>query len=70
MKIPDGWVAVPVVDRTGVSLDIEVNELVMCRSCIWLKEQGGHANCGGYLTCRKTGKEVDWEDYCSKGEKA
>ena len=69
MKIPDGWIAIPVVNRF-TELDVEMYELVMCRSCIWLRESGGHANCNGYLTCFKTGKEVDFEDYCSKGERA
>ena len=45
-------------------------DLICCKGCLWLKESGGHANCDGYLTCRKTGKEVDWDDYCSKGERA
>lgn len=44
-------------------------DLICCKDCHWLKESGGHANCGGYLTCFKTGKEVDFEDYCSFGER-
>ena len=68
MKIPDGWVSKPIINRNGTSIDIEVSELVMCHSCIYMKEKGGHANCNGYLKCAVTGKEVDWNDYCSKGE--
>lgn len=45
-------------------------DVVFCHECIHMKESGGHANCWGYLKCRLTGKSVDPEDFCSKGEDA
>lgn len=45
----------------------EWEQKVRCADCIHMKEDGGHANCNGYLKCALTGKEVDWNDYCSKG---
>lgn len=70
MRIPDGWISIPIVNRKGTSIDIEISELVMCHSCIWAKETGGHANCNGYLKCSQMGQAVDYNDYCSKGKKA
>ena len=44
-------------------------DIVRCKECRYLKETGGHANCEGYLSCRRTGKAVGDEDYCSWGER-
>ena len=55
----------------AMSMAIEALEedVVRCKECRYLKETGGHANCEGYLSCRRTGKAVDDEDYCSWGER-
>ena len=44
-------------------------EVVRCEDCRWLKETNSHANCDGYLRCRRHGHTVDFGDYCSFGER-
>lgn len=41
---------------------------VKCKECTYIKEAGGHANCDGYLLCKKWHRAVDAEDYCSWGK--
>ena len=54
--------------------DIEDNmptiEIIPCRECRRVREDGGHANCGGYLYCRKWKTIVDEDNYCSWGERS
>lgn len=44
-------------------------DLVRCAECKKVREDGGHANCGGYLYCRKWKTLVDEDSYCSWGER-
>ena len=55
-------------DTIDVLENMDGIDIVYCKDCRWLKETGGHANCWGYLSCRRTGKDVDWEDFCSWGK--
>ncbi len=53
---------------------IEENEptaidIVRCGECRKVREDGGHANCNGYLYCRKWKTLVDEDGYCSWGER-
>ncbi len=43
-------------------------DIVRCKECRKVREGGGHANCNGYLYCRKWKTFVDEDDYCSWGE--
>ena len=43
-------------------------DIVRCRECRKVREDGGHANCSGYLYCRKWKTLVDEDGYCSWGE--
>ena len=43
-------------------------DIVRCGECRRVREDGGHANCGGYLYCRKWKTLVDEDGYCSWGE--
>lgn len=45
---------------------IDIVKCVDCRKC---KEQGGHANCNGYLYCTKQKTMVDEDCFCSWGER-
>ena len=45
------------------------DELVRCKECRKVREDGGHANCNGYLYCRKWKTLVDEDGYCSWGER-
>ena len=56
--------------RGGTVRTYEMGEIVHCKDCAKVKESGGHANCNGWLTCQYTGKTVDEDDFCSRGEKA
>ena len=47
---------------------IAICTAIRCADCIHLKETSGHANCNGYMTCRLTGKSVDLDGSCAKGE--
>ena len=44
-------------------------ELICCRECRRVREDGGHANCNGYLYCRKWKTLVDEDGYCSWGKR-
>ena len=44
-------------------------ELICCGECRKVREDGGHANCNGYLYCRKWKTLVDEDGYCSWGER-
>ena len=44
-------------------------ELVRCKECRYCEEQGGHANCDGYLYCTRQRTLVDESCYCSWGER-
>lgn len=57
------WVYRSQID-TAPSIDI-----VKCAECRRVREDGGHANCGGYLYCRKWKTLVDEDSYCSWGER-
>lgn len=45
-------------------------DLVRCAECKKVREDGGHANCGGYLYCRKWKTLVDEDCFCSWGERS
>lgn len=45
-------------------------DLVRCAECKRVREDGGHANCNGYLYCRKWKTLVDEDCYCSWGERS
>ena len=44
-------------------------DLIRCVECRKVREDGGHANCNGYLYCRKWKTLVDEDGYCSWGER-
>lgn len=44
-------------------------DIVPCRECRRVREDGGHANCNGYLYCRKWKTLVNEDSYCSWGER-
>ena len=44
-------------------------DLIRCAECRRVREDGGHANCNGYLYCRKWKTLVDEDGYCSWGER-
>lgn len=44
-------------------------DIVMCPNCRKCKEQGGHANCNGYLYCTRQKTLVDEDCFCSWGER-
>ena len=43
-------------------------DIVFCPNCRFCREDGGHANCNGYLYCTKKKSLVNEDDYCSWGE--
>lgn len=43
--------------------------VVNCIDCRLCSERGGHANCNGYLYCRKWKTLVDESCFCSWGER-
>ena len=50
-------------------IGIEGIDIVRCGECRKVREDGGHANCNGYLYCRKWKTLVDEDGYCSWGER-
>lgn len=65
------------VQKVGIDVDKEEllkalelhRSLVRCGECRKVREDGGHANCNGYLYCRKWKTLVDEDCYCSWGER-
>ena len=61
-----------IMKLTDYLLD-DAEELLMCKDCRFYKEYGGH-QCGtwysGYTRCMKFHQDVDYDDFCSKGERA
>ena len=55
-------------DAVDMAIEALEEQPVRCRECTYIKEASGHANCDGYLLCRKWHRAVDAEDYCSWGE--
>lgn len=63
-------VTIDVVQNTRTLLrDAPSIDLIRCAECRKVREDGGHANCGGYLYCRKWKTLVDEDGYCSMGER-
>ena len=58
-----------IMKLTDYLLD-DAEDIVHCKDCIYLKELGGHANCMGYLLCRKHNHWTDENQYCAWGERA
>jgi hypothetical protein len=58
-------------DSDGVEevMQLPIIDLVRCAECKKVREDGGHANCGGYLYCRKWKTLVDEDCFCSWGER-
>lgn len=44
-------------------------DAIGCTECRFCKEQGGHANCGGYLYCTRQMILVDETCFCSWGRR-
>ena len=55
-------------DAVDMAIEALEEQPVKCKECKYIKEAGGHANCNGYLLCRKWHRAVDAEDYCSWGK--
>ena len=55
-------------DAVDMAIEALEEQPVKCKKCTYIKEAGGHANCDGYLLCRKWHRAVDAEDYCSWGK--
>ena len=54
-----------IAQRIEEAPSINIVKCVNCRKC---KEQGGHANCNGYLYCTRQKTIVDEDCFCSWGE--
>lgn len=44
-------------------------DAIGCADCRYCTEMGGHANCGGYLYCKKQMILVDETCFCSWGKR-
>lgn len=49
---------------------IDAVDIVLCKDCIYCKEQNGHANCDGWLLCRQFNRATDDMNFCSWGRRA
>ena len=61
-----------IMKLTDYLLD-DAEELLMCKDCIHFKEHGGHMSgfgYTGYTDCTKYHRQTDYDDYCSRGERA
>lgn len=48
--------------------EVEESEFTLCVECRYCSEQGGHANCGGYLYCKRQRMMVTESSGCTWGE--
>lgn len=64
LKIPSEEMIAKWIVNSAPSIDI-----IMCPNCRKCKEQGGHANCNGYLYCTRQKTLVDEDCFCSWGER-
>ncbi len=66
------WNKMSVRGRTEFDQEIMVTptiDIVRCKECRKVREYGGHANCNGYLYCRKWKTPVDEGGFCSWGKR-
>ena len=64
------WVRFRAIEKAVSEIPtIDAVEVVLCTDCRYCKEQGGHANCDGYLYCTWHKTLVDEGRYCSWGER-
>ena len=77
MRYIDGHDAIEHAEVNGEDKDFirkmtdyieDAKAVVLCKDCTKVREEGGHANCNGWLVCRYTGKTVNEDDFCSRGE--
>lgn len=47
--------------------EVEKSEFTLCTECRFCREQGGHANCGGYLYCKRQRMIVTETSGCTWG---
>lgn len=69
MKLPQYRLLKISSSRKGTSIEAEWVDFVTCAECRKVREDGGHANCSGYLYCKKWKTLVDEDSYCSWGER-
>lgn len=56
-------------DEAEIVIDFAPSiDIVRCVDCRKCKEQGGYANCNGYLYCTRQKTMVDEDCFCSWGE--
>lgn len=53
---------------TEVIDDMDYTDVVECADCRYCTETGGHANCDGYLYCKRQMILVDETCFCSWGK--
>ncbi len=59
---------VSVFDAIDDTPTIDAVSVVRCAECRKVREDGGHANCYGYLYCTQKKSLVNEDDYCSWGK--
>ena len=65
--LPQSVMINDIVQRIIEEADEDSVKFTRCTDCTECVEQGGHANCAGYLFCRRERKLVTETDGCSWG---
>lgn len=76
MKVIDAEEFKQELSKASVWTTLSISEIVDgiafdaigCTECRFCKEQGGHANCGGYLYCTRQKMLVDESCFCAWGK--
>ena len=76
MKLPNGWIAKPKLDRKGIKIEIEMSELILCKDCKYF-EYDSVAQVDGiplivaHEICKKWGDgcKTNENGYCFLAEK-
>ena len=69
MRLPQDYILHIESAKDGVHITAEwQGELVRCKDCRWFKQDSSPVGYG-YCDGRMVGREVDYNDYCSYGER-
>lgn len=68
MRLPDGWIFVP-LESNGITVEVKKQELVFCKHCKYYQDNNDYDG-PNYDECRWGHDETpDPEDFCSFGRR-
>lgn len=69
MKIPDGWISIPIIKNKGLTISIEQRTLVKCEHCKWFDYTNClRTNAFDYRLCKLHDAYMKEGDFCCYGQ--